>query len=125
MTRAERDRRIVDTAPAILPPALWLAHEALLLWAAECEPDAWPTVPAVIRFARAYEVDPQELGAMVGIVSFRLTPRGRVVWCDSQRFPELVRRTNPGRLTRAVQRGYGYFCAVAALVERDRATAVH
>lgn len=84
MTPGEaRDRAIIAGMAAVFPPALLLARDALLLWAKDHEPDGWPTVPAVIRFAAAHEVSAQELGALVGIISFRLTPRGKVVWADT------------------------------------------
>jgi len=118
--REARDRRIVEGMTAVFPPELRLAQEALLRFAEQCVPGAWPDVPSVIRFARAYGVDAQELGAMVGIISFRLTPRGKVVWADSQRNPEIVVRTPPNRLTRRVLRAYGCFVATAAKVERAR-----
>lgn len=121
MTPGEaRDRATIAAMPRVFPPALLLARDALLLWARDHEQDGWPTVPAVIRFADAHRVNAQELGALVGIVSFRLTPRGKLVWCDSQRAPEHVRRTNPGKLSRHVLRAYGCFVAGAALVERAR-----
>lgn len=113
--REARDRRIVAGMSAIFPPELTLARDALLRFAEQCVPGAWPDVPSVIRFARAYGVDAQELGAMVGIISFRLTPRGKVVWADSQRHPEIVTRTPPGRLTRRVLWAYGCFVATAFL----------
>ena len=115
------DTLIRDNAHLVLSPEIVLAHEALLKWASEFEPDAWPSIRSIIRFARCYEVNAQELAAMCGIVSYRMTTRGKIVWCDGQRFPELVRRTSPDRLSRRVLRAYGWFCAVAALVERDRA----
>lgn len=121
MTPGEaRDRAIVAGMPLVFPPALLLARDALLLWARDHEPDGWPSVPAVLRFAAAHEVSAQELGALVGIVSYRQTPRGKVVWCDSQRSPEHVLRTNPGKLSRSVLRAYGCFLAGASLVERAR-----
>ena len=115
LSRQERDLLIRNNAHLVFPPVLMLAHEALLKWSAECEPDAWPTVRSVIRFAKCYEVNAQELAAMCGIVSYRLTRRGKIVWSDGQRFPELVRRTNPGRLSSNVLRAYGWFCALAQL----------
>jgi hypothetical protein len=115
-----RDRAIIAAMPVLFPSALLLARDALLLWARDHEPDAWPTVPAILRFAAAHCVNAQELGALVGIVSYRLTPRGKLVWADGQRAAEHVRRTNPGKLCRRVLRAYGCFVAGAALVERAR-----
>lgn len=111
--REARDRRIVEGMSAVFPLELLLAQEALLRFAEQCVPGAWPDVPSVIRFARAYGMDAQELGALVGIVSFRLTPRGKVVWADSQRRPAIVVRTPPGRLSQRVLRAYGCFVATA------------
>jgi len=115
-----RDRAIIAGMALVFPPALLLARDALLLWAKDHEPDGWPTVPAVIRFAAAHEVSAQELGALVGIISFRLTPRGKVVWADSQRRPEVVVRTPPDKLSRRVLRAYGCFVATASRVEAAR-----
>tara|TARA_R110002124_G_scaffold11974_5_gene56820 strand:- start:1634 stop:2008 length:375 start_codon:yes stop_codon:yes gene_type:complete len=109
-----RDRAIIAGMATVFPPALLLARDALLLWAKDHEPEGWPTVTAVIRFAAAHEVSAQELGALVGIISFRLTPRGKVVWADSWRRPEIVTRTPPGRLTSRVLRAYGCYVATAA-----------
>jgi len=121
MTPGEaRDRRIVAGMSMVFSPELRLAQEALLLYAAQCIRDKWPDVPSVLRFARAYGVDAQELGALVGIISFRLTPRGKLVWADCQRHPEIVVRTNPGKLTGRVLRAYGCFVATAARVEQAR-----
>ena len=118
--REARDRRIVEGMAAVFPPELRLAQEALLRFAEQCVPGAWPDVPSVIRVARAYGVDAQELGALVGIVSFRMTPRGKVVWADSQRNPEMVVRTDPGKFTRRVLRAYGCYVATAARVVAAR-----
>jgi len=120
LTRTSRDRQIVAGMAAVFPPELLLAQDALLRYAARCVPGAWPDVQSVLRFARAYCVNPQELGAMVGIISFRLTPKGKLVWADCQRHPEVVARTNPGTLSRRVLRAYGCFVATAALVEGAR-----
>jgi hypothetical protein len=122
MTPAEeRDRRIVSGAPVVFGQRMMLAHEALLHFSGECIDDAWPDVSSVLRFARCYDVDPQVLGALVGIVSWRLSPKGKLIWCDAQRHPEHVHRTTPNRLARRVQSAYGCYVAAASLAEAARA----
>lgn len=117
---SDLDRRIVSGAPLVLGRRMMLAHEALLRFAGECIEDGWPDVRSCIRFAAAYRVDAQELAAMCGIVSYRLTPRGKLVWCDGWRHPDHVRMTSPAKLSRGVLRGYGYYVAAATLAGRAR-----
>jgi hypothetical protein len=122
MTPAEeRDRTLVAGLPLVFGRRIALAHEALLRFAGECEPDRWPSVKSTIRFAAAHEVDAQVLAALVGIVSYRLSPKGKLIFADAQRAPELVRRTSPGRLPGKVLAAYGLYVAAATQAERARA----
>lgn len=122
MTPAEEhDRTLVAGLPLVFGRRMALAHEALLRFAGECEPDRWPSVKSAIRFAAAHEVDAQVLAALVGIVSYRLSPGGKLIFADAQRAPELVRRTSPGRLPGKVLAAYGLYVAAATQAERARA----
>lgn len=98
-----------------------LAHDAVLAFAAECAPDRWPSVPTILRFAACYQVCARELAALCGILSYRLSPRGRVVWVDAYRHPEHARLTSPQRPSRRLLSAYGCYVAAAALAARDRA----
>lgn len=96
-----------------------LAHEAVLLWAQENEPDGWPTPAAVHRFARFYGVDLDTLAGLCGILAVR---RGRGhYFCDSRRHPDLVNRLNSTRFSRRALVAYGYFATAAEMIARDRA----
>lgn len=96
-----------------------LAHEAVLLWAAENEPDGWPTPAAVRRFATCYGVDLDTLAGLCGILAVR---RGNShYYCDSRRRPELVNRMNTTRFSRRALAAYGFYATAAAMIQRDRA----
>ena len=92
-----------------------LAHNALLNWAEEMEPN----IPALRRFARFYRVPSGELAALCGIPSYRLG--NRTVYCDATRSPAHVKMTPAGRFSRRVLAAYGYYVTAAELVARDRA----
>lgn len=115
------DARLVAAIPVVFGDRMNLAHDAVLAFAAECEPDRWPSVPTILRFAACYQVCARELAALCGILSYRLSPRGRVVYVDAYRHPELARRTSPDRLPRRLLSAYGCYVAAAALAARDRA----
>ena len=90
-----------------------LAHESVLLWAAENEPDGWPTPAAVRRFATCYGVDLDTLAGLCGILAVR---RGNShCYCDSRRHPELVNRMNTTRFSRRALVAYGFYNTAAAL----------
>ena len=96
-----------------------LAHEAVLLWAAENEPDGWPTPAAVHRFARCYGVDLDTLAGLCGILAVK---RGNShYYCDSRRRPELVNRLAPSRFSRRALAAYGFYVTAATMIQRDRA----
>ena len=73
LTQTPRDRQIAAGMAAVFPPERLLARDALLFYAARCLTGAWPDVKCILRFACAYCVNPQKLGAIVGIISFRRT----------------------------------------------------
>ena len=96
-----------------------LAHQALLLWAEEMEPDAWPTVPTILRFARFYDVNPGELAALVGIIRIRVDGGTRFI--DTYRQPEHVKSVTVPKTHRRNMIAYEYYVTAAELVARDRA----
>ena len=96
-----------------------LAHQALLLWAEEMEPDAWPTVPTILRFARFYDVNPGELAALVGIIKIRTG--GVTRYIDTYRKPEHVKSVTVTKTHRRVLAAYGFYVTAAELAARDRA----
>lgn len=99
-----------------------LAHEAVLLWAAENEPDGWPTPAAVRRFATCYGVDLDTLAGLCGILAVR---RGNShYYCDSRRRPELVNRMNTTRFSRRALVAYGFYNTASALSQAEGA-AIH
>ena len=99
-----------------------LAHEAVLLWAAENEPDGWPTPAAVRRFATCYGVHLDTLAGLCGILAVK---RGNGhYYCDSRRRPELVNRLAPSRFSRRAISAYGFYLTAAALAQGAGA-AVH
>ena len=123
MTNCERaalDRQIAAGVPAIFGDRMNAAHTALLLFARDCIPDQWPDVPAVLRVASAFEVDARELAALCGILSYRRSPSGRVVWVDAHRHPEVARRTSPDRLAPRLLSAYGCYVAASSLAVRAR-----
>lgn len=103
----------------LFSPQMRLAHEAVLRWADEMEPDGWPSIPTVLRFARCYDVPSGELAGLCGILSYRLG--NRMVYCDATRTPAHVRMTPTGRFSRRVIAAYGYYVTAAQMAARDRA----
>jgi hypothetical protein len=114
MSERERDRRIAAGYNLLLSPELRLAHQALLAWAGEMEPDGWPTPTSVTRFAAFYGVSPASLGALFGLLSFRAG--GRTVWCDEFREPGTARRAGLNSFGPSVAVPFGIFLAADAEV---------
>ena len=115
-------QELLEGYPILFCANTRLAHEAVLLWAAENEPDGWPTPAAVHRFARCYGVDLDTLAGLCGILAVK---RGNGhYYCDSRRHPDLVNRMNTTRFSRRALVAYGFFATAAAMIQRDRA-AVH
>jgi hypothetical protein len=112
MSERERDRRIAAGYNILLSPELRLAHQALLAWANEMEPDGWPTPTSVTRFAALYGVSPASLGALFGLLSFRAG--GRTVWCDEFREPGTARRAGLNSFGPTVMVPFGIFLAADA-----------
>lgn len=112
-------QELLDGYPVLFDSNTRLAHEAVLLWSREMEPDGWPSVPAIMRFSRCYGVDVGQLAALCGILSY---PVGRkTVFCDSRREPAVVHRTAANKFSRKVLAAYGYYVTAATMVARDRA----
>jgi hypothetical protein len=99
-----------------------LAHEAVLLWASENEPDGWPTPATVLRFARFYGVVVGELAGLCGILPYRLG--NRTVFCDARRHPAHVHITSADRFNRRALIAYGFYNTAATLSQAEGA-AVH
>lgn len=115
-------QELLDGYPVLFDANTRLAHEAVLLWAQENEPDGWPTPASVHRFARCYGVNLDTLAGLCGILAVK---RGNShYYCDSRRHPELVNRMNSTRFSRRALVAYGFFATAAAMIQRDRA-AVH
>ena len=113
------DEDFLSHFDTLFSPTMRLAHEALLRWAEEHEPDGWPDIPTIRRFARFYGVPSGELAALCGIPSYRLG--NRTVYCDATRCPAHVKMTPAGRFSRRVLAAYGYYVTAAELAARDRA----
>lgn len=115
-------QELLDGYDILFSPELRLAHEACLIWSAEMEPDGWPSIPTLWRFARCYDVPVGELAALCGVLTYKIGRK--TIFCDSRRAPEVVHRTSARNFSRKVLAAYGYYATAAAMIQRDR-TAVH
>lgn len=107
----------------LLTPQLRLAHQALLAWASEVEPDGWPTPASVTRFAAFYGVPSAPLGALFGLLSRKV---GRsVAWVDAAREHQYSGRLRDDDYGPEVQACFGIYRAATAVLEREDAAAVH
>lgn len=97
----------------LFTPELRLAHEAVLTYAAEVEPDGWPSIPTLWRFARCYDVHVGELAALCGVLSYKIGRK--TVFCDSRRSPAFVHRTSARNYSRKVLAAYGFYNTAASL----------
>ena len=112
-------QELIEGYDILFGPDLRLAHEAVLTYAAEMEPDGWPSIPTLWRFARCYGVDVGELAGLCGVLTYRIGRR--TVFCDSRRDPALVYRTTPSKFSRRTITAYGFYVTAATLSERDGA----
>ena len=112
-------QEIMQGYGVMFPAPLRLAHEAVLLWSREMEPDRWPSIPAIVRFSRCYGVDVGQLAALCGILSYKVGRK--TIFCDSRREPAVVHRTTANKFSRKVLAAYGYYVTAATMVARDRA----
>lgn len=106
----------------LFSPELRLAHEAVLTYAAETEPDGWPTSAMLVRFAKCYGVPLVELAGLCGILVSRIGRR--TVFSDARRTPELVNRLNVYQWSRRALVAYGFYNTAAALSQGEGA-AIH
>jgi hypothetical protein len=119
MTERIGTEELIEGYPILFDANTRLAHEAVLLWAQENEPDGWPTPASVHRFAKCYGVPLDTLAGLCGILTVK---RGnRHYYCDSRRHPDLVNRLSPTRFSRRGLAAYGYFVTAARMIQRDRA----
>lgn len=116
------DQEILDGYELLFDTNLRLAHEALLHWSAENEPDCWPSPAAIVRFAACYSVPVPELAGLVGILTMKVGRK--TVFCDARRNPELVNRNNASRFSRRALTAYGFYNVASAMSQRAGA-AVH
>jgi hypothetical protein len=119
MTDRISAQELLDGYPVLFDTNTRLAHEALLSWAAENEPDRWPSPAAIVRFARCYGVNLAELAGLVGVLVSRVG--NRTVFSDSRRCPELVNRLNSSQWSRRALAAYGFYVTAATMTERDQA----
>ena len=121
-TRHDRAQELLDGYDILFDTNTRLAHEAVLLWSSENEPDGWPTPATVRRFATCYNVDLDTLAGLCGILAVR---RGNShYYCDSRRHPDLVNRLNSTRFSRRALVAYGFYNTAAAMAQGAGA-AVH
>ena len=111
-------QELLDGYDILFDVNLRLAHEAVLTLAAETEPDAWPTVPILIRFAKCYGVPLEQLAGLCGILVRKIG--NKTVFSDSRRCPELVNRTNASQWSRRALACYGFYNNAAQMIQRDR-----
>ena len=119
MTDRISAQELLEGYSILFSPELRLAHDAALLWAAEMEPDRWPSIPTLWRFSRCYGVDVGQLAALCGILSYKVGRK--TIFCDSRRAPAVVHRTSARNFSRKVLAAYGYYVTASQLCARDRA----
>lgn len=117
MTDRISAQELIDGYDVLFSPELRLAHEAVLTYAAETEPDGWPTVPVLIRFAKCYGVPLEQLAGLCGVLVRKIG--NRTVFSDSRRCPELVNRINANMWNRRVLVAYGFYATAARMTMRD------
>jgi hypothetical protein len=112
-------QELIDGYEVLFDADLRLAHEAVLTYAAEMEPDGWPSVPTLWRISRCYDVDVGQLSALCGVLTYKIGRK--TVFCDSRRAPAHVRMTDTARFSRKVLAAYGFYATASELSARDRA----
>lgn len=115
-------QELVDGYDVLFSANLRLAHEAVLTYAAEMEPDGWPSVPTLWRFSRCYDVDVGQLSALCGVLTYKIGRK--TVFCDSRRVPAHVRITSSDRFSRKVLAAYGFYATASAL-SQGAGAAIH
>ncbi len=112
-------QELLDGYDILFSPELRLAHEAVLTLAAETEPDGWPTVPMLIRFAKCYGVPLDALAGLCGVLVSKIG--NRTVFSDARRTPELVNRLNATKWSRRALVSYGFYNTAAQMASREGA----
>ncbi len=112
-------QELLDGYDILFDVNLRLAHEAVLTLAAETEPDAWPTVPMIVRWAKCYDVPLEQLAGLCGVLVRKIG--NKTVFSDSRRCPELVNRTNASQWSRRALTAYGFYVTAATMTARDLA----
>lgn len=112
------DQEILDGYELLFDTNLRLAHEALLQWSAENEPDCWPSPAAIVRFAACYSVPVSQLAGLVGVLTMKVGRK--TVFCDARRNPELVNRNNAASFSRQSLVAYGFYNVASAMSARDQ-----
>jgi len=113
-------QELLDGYDILFSPELRLAHEAVMVAAAELSDDGWPTVPMLIRFAKCYEVPLAELAGLCGILVSKIGRR--TVFSDARRDPELVNRLSATAWSRRALVAYGFYNNASMLLARDQGT---
>lgn len=112
-------QELIDGYEVLFDADLRLAHEAVLTYAAEMEPDGWPSIPTLWRFSRCYGVDVGQLSALCGVLTYKIGRK--TVFCDSRRVSAHVRITSSDRFSRKVLAAYGFYATAAELSRRGGA----
>jgi len=99
----------------LFPRRLRQAHQALITWAEEANPDGWPTPSDVCRFSKLYGVPRGDLGGLVGMLSMRPPGTRKEAWLDAVRQPASATRYSISRHSVRVQRAFGWFLYTADL----------
>lgn len=119
MTDRISAQELLDGYDVLFSTDLRLAHEAVLTLAAETEPDGWPTVPMLIRFARCYGVPLEQLAGLCGVLVSKIGRR--TVFSDARRHPALVNRLNATTWSRRALVAYGFYNNASLMLARDGA----
>lgn len=112
-------QELLDGYDILFSAPLRLAHEAVLTAAAELEPDGWPTVPMLIRFAKCYGVPLEQLAGLCGVLVSKIGRR--TVFSDARRHPGLVNRLNVAQWSHRALVCYGFYNNASLLLARDHA----
>jgi hypothetical protein len=111
-------QELIDGYDILFSTNLRLAHEAVLIYAAETEPDGWPTPAMLVSFAKCYGVPLVELAGLCGILVCKLG--NRTVFSDSRRCPEVVNRLSASKWSRRALVCYGFYNTAAAMSQGGR-----
>lgn len=113
-------QELLDGYEILFDTPLRLAHEAVMVAAAELSDDGWPTVPMLIRFAKCYGVPLEQLAGLCGILVSKIGRR--TVFSDARRHPGLVNRLNVTMWSHRALVCYGFYNNASLLLARDQGT---